>query len=246
MNSSELPDHLSDISVGADETDTFNQNGGGLFWDNNSSKNNRKALEAAFQGKSNVLEVLVMEDLVFNYAAKDSTDSTILHYIAKNKTLDPTNKLARKIINSNKRLLLIKDKNGDTPISLAQKTGNKGFLRLCRHNQEPLEELIVYEKKNTDDDVTVAPMNKKDIEKFFIDVMKSVSNEGRTTSSPQTLVYLNKDSAFQMSDTENIIQDLDNKLCNKQSGGQKLVDDTENLINELYGQLGGKKRKIWY
>jgi hypothetical protein len=101
---------------------------GGFFWSTNDcSENDKKVLLACRQGKYQVVEFMIMNDMVANYCTRDESSWTILHYIAHDSKHYGICKAAvSKILSRNDvtNFVNIQDKNGDTPLILSVKCGN--------------------------------------------------------------------------------------------------------------------------
>lgn len=119
--------NLSDghLSVGTEGGN--NAMTGGFFWSSKGkcSENNEKAVIAAAQGKYDVVEFMINNDMIDDFSHTDKNGNTILHYLLQD-VADKYENCLCKIFKCSKigDVLCIQNDEGDTPLHICVKTGN--------------------------------------------------------------------------------------------------------------------------
>jgi ankyrin repeat protein len=125
LNTSEIDSNINLNFTEAINHNNSNQRGGFLF--GSSSDNDKKVLMAARQQKYEVVSFMIKNNMIQDYGVVDDYGCTLLHYLAKDYKINVENVCSVDIILSKsnvKSFINIQDKNGDTPIHIAVKSGN--------------------------------------------------------------------------------------------------------------------------
>lgn len=100
---------------------------GGFFWSSKGkcSENNEKAVIAAAQGKYDVVEFMINNDMIDDFSHTDKSGNTILHYLLQD-VADKYESCLCKIFKCSKigDVLCVQNDEGDTPLHICVKTGN--------------------------------------------------------------------------------------------------------------------------
>ncbi|QKF94017.1 ankyrin repeat domain-containing protein [Fadolivirus algeromassiliense] len=123
--SSDSVNNLSDISLSPESVNNELQFGGSLFSSIfGDSKLTKAVLEAARLKKNDVVEFLVDKELFTSFGSQDEKGNTLLHYLVCSP--NPNMKLIDKIVKkpNSKNFINKQNKNGDTPLILAVKSGH--------------------------------------------------------------------------------------------------------------------------
>ena len=260
---------LSDMSELSPLTFEPAQNGGGFIHNllfGSTSSIDKDALDAARDKNFAVVEFLIQKNHIKNFAAKDKDGNTLLHYLVSvpnpNKSLINVllqNKSVKSFINA-------QNKDGDTPLLLAVKSGHHD---LCYELEKAGADKKI--KNNSGHNVdteteipeenvfkaTVGPlengtkMSPKEVDNILAPIKALLFNAKQSPKTsepgPLTLSASVKDTPefikqqhhklnSKDSETENLIKQLENK----QTGGS-LEDTADSLVTAIshYNQAGG-------
>lgn len=258
--------NLSDISFSAD-TPYPEQNGGGFFsFLSGSTKVEKAALEAAKEKNLAVVEFMIDKELISSFNVQDKDGYTILHYLISvpNPNLKLIGKLTKR--SDAKKFINKQNKDGDTPLILAVKSGhhdlctllinagadktikNKNGLHVDTETEDNLN------KNNNDNDVMVGTFKQSPLFEFsaspkevgeILEPIKRLFNKRKEqmqfTSEPAP-IQLTDTQQMTSSATEEFIQKIKKQINGNDSYGQlnKLPSDTDETIKRLNSFIADK------